>query len=163
METNMPTPPTARDALNEFGIDAICQDVSDGKSLTAIAKSVGTTIGSICTWLAADPERSARATAARRTTAWYWDEQAERELREAEPTTEGIARARELASHFRWRSSKINPRDYGDKVDVNHAGAIGIRPAPIDTSKLTVEQREVFREILLLAQARGQEIEGDAL
>jgi hypothetical protein len=28
--------------------------------LTAIAKSVGTTIGSIVTWLAADPERSAR-------------------------------------------------------------------------------------------------------
>jgi hypothetical protein len=156
----MPTPPTARNALNEFGIDAICRDVADGKSLTAIAISVGTPIGSIVTWLAADPDRSARATAARRATAWYWDEQAERELREAEPTTEGIAKALELASHYRWRASKISPREYGEKIDLHHGGTVSLRPAPIDTSKLTDEQREVFRTVLLLAQARDPGIDG---
>lgn len=111
----MPTPPTAREAFDALGIDAVCDLILDGKSQREIGAIAGASGGSFSAWLAADPGRSARANEARRATSWHWDEKAEQELREAPLTTEGIARARELASHFRWRASKIDPR-YGDRV-----------------------------------------------
>lgn len=111
----MPTPPTAREAFDALGIDAVCDLILDGKSQREIGAIAGATAGSFRTWLSEDAARSARATEARRNTACHWDEQAEAELREAPLTTEGIAKARELASHFRWRASKIDPR-YGDRV-----------------------------------------------
>lgn len=101
--------PIARDKLDAFGIDALCAAVSDGDSLSVIARRVGVSKGSLLNWLSADVDRSARAFEARRDTAWHWDEMAEEEIRIAEGTSEGIAKARELASHFRWRAAIINP------------------------------------------------------
>lgn len=119
----------ARERLDAFGIDAVCERIGDGSSLTDIAEEVTVSIGSLLTWLKADAERSARAREARRATAQSWDEQAEAELRAASDVFE-LAKARELASHFRWRASKIAPADYGDKVQ--HADADGnkLPPAP---------------------------------
>ena len=111
----MAPPPVAREALDAFGIDALCDLIADGVSLTAIAEKIGVAKGSLLTWISAESDRSARVTGARRATAWHWDELAESEIRNARLTSEGIAQARELASHFRWRASKIDPR-YGERV-----------------------------------------------
>jgi hypothetical protein len=49
-----------------------------------------------------------------------YDEQAEQELRSATDLFQ-LAKARELAQHLRWRASKINPKAYGDRLEVEAA------------------------------------------
>lgn len=110
--------------LNNYGIDAICQDILNGVTLTAIAETLEVSIGSLISWREADPERSARAREARARRAEMWDELAIAELREAkDPISLGIAK--EIAHHYRWRASKTAPADYGDKVQNEHTGANG--------------------------------------
>lgn len=157
----MPTPPTAREALDRLGIDAFCDEIANGKSLTKIAEMVGCNIASVSNWLSSDPQRSARALQARTNAAWYWDEQAEQELRDAKRTPEDVAIARELAQHFRWRSRVTDPANYGDKVDLHHRGAIAVASIPIEMQKLSIEQRETVRDVLLLASPRAIKSETD--
>ena len=62
--------------------------------------------------------REARIAAAR-----TFDEMAEAELRGATDPF-GLAEARELASHYRWKASKSNPREYGDKLEIDQRTTI---------------------------------------
>lgn len=101
--------------LDAYGVDAVCADIGDQMSLTAIAKAQGVSIGSLLTWCEADPERSARVREARTLMARYWDERAEVVISEAKDDFE-LKKARELAHHYRWRGSKIAPKEYGDKM-----------------------------------------------
>lgn len=39
-----------------------------------------------------------------------------------------MARARELAQHYRWKASKRNPRAFGDKVDITTQGEKIVTP-----------------------------------
>lgn len=121
----MAPPATAAAKLDRFGIDAVCEAIADRESLTSIASRVGVSIGSLITWLDADPERSARAKEARRATARAWDEAAEATLAHAEDEF-GLKKARELAHHYRWRASKISPAEYGDRIQQEHSGAVTI-------------------------------------
>jgi CRISPR/Cas system-associated protein Csm6 len=77
--------------------------------MTAIAKGLGVARSSLQAWLAADPKRTQRAIDARRLSADAWDELAEEVLLSAKDHVE-VARARELASHHRWKASKAGPR-----------------------------------------------------
>lgn len=133
----MPTP-SKQGLISDYGIDAICQDISDGLSMTSIAASLGVSFGTLNTWLSADPERSARVRETRIETAKLWDEKAVDGLKAAEDPFE-LARAKEIAFHFRWRSSKIDPRGYGDKIDLNHSGEMTLKGLPDDKveSRLT--------------------------
>ncbi len=116
----------SKDKLDAYGVDALCSDVSDTKTLTAIAQERGVSIGSLLAWIEADPERSARVREARARTARLWDERAEEEIRLA-PDEMALKKAKELAHHYRWRAAKIAPRDYGDKLEVDnkHSGSVG--------------------------------------
>jgi hypothetical protein len=117
------------EALDALGIDAVCDRIADGATLTAIAAEIEVSKGSLLAWLAADPDRSARAREARSLSARGWDEQAEAEIRRATDAFE-LAKARELAQHYRWRAAKIAPRDYGDKVQLADADGNKLPPAP---------------------------------
>lgn len=101
--------------LDAYGVEAVCADIGDGLSLTAIARTQGVSIGSLLTWCEADPERSARVREARTLMARYWDERAEAVIAEAADDFE-LKKAKELAHHYRWRGSKIAPKEYGDKM-----------------------------------------------
>lgn len=114
----------ARRALDEFGVESICESVYEGDSLTLIAKTVGVSIGSLIAWIAAEPERSARVNLARLETSRIWDEKAERGIEDATDDFE-LAKAKDLAHHYRWRASKIAPKIYGDKIQQEHTGADG--------------------------------------
>jgi hypothetical protein len=98
-------------------IAEVCRKIADGDSLTAIALSEGISVGSLSEWLEATPERSARAREARALSARTWDDKAETVIDEAGDPFE-LAKAKELAHHYRWRASKIAPREYGDKVAI---------------------------------------------
>lgn len=116
--------PVAQERLNAIGIDAVCSDLADGKTMTEIAIAAGVAFGSLHTWLDADPERSARAREARRRTARLWDEKATATI-EAATDTFQLAKAKEMAHHYRWRASKIAPREYGDKLAVGGDDEMG--------------------------------------
>lgn len=104
----------AREKLDALGVDAVCESIGDRNSLTAIAEQAGVSIGSLLTWIDADPERSARVREARASMARIWDEQAEAEIRQAGDDL-SLRKAKELAHHFRWRAAKVAPRDYGER------------------------------------------------
>lgn len=122
----MPTPPTASAALDELGIEAFCDKLIDGQSYTIIAKELGIGKSSIARWLAADAERSARAREALILSAATEADKAEAVLlghvKGAGDMALDPATKRELAFHYRWLARVRNPRDYGEKlqVDSNH-------------------------------------------
>ncbi len=107
----------AKAKCDEFGTDALCAALADGQSLTSLAAEIGVSIGTLLAWVADDDDRSARAREARTLAARLWDEKAERGIAEASDPFE-LARAKELAHHYRWRSSKHAPKDYGDKLEL---------------------------------------------
>lgn len=108
----------ARARLDKVGIDEIVEMIAvEGASLRGIATEVGVSAGSLLTWIEADPERSARVRDARAQLAKLWDEKAEDVLQQADDEFK-LKKARELASHYRWRASKTAPREYGDRVEV---------------------------------------------
>ena len=108
----------ARARLDKVGIDEIVEMIAvEGASLRGIANEVGVSAGSLLTWIEADPERSARVRDAREQLAKLWDEKAEDVLQQAFDEFT-LKKARELASHYRWRASKTAPREYGDRVEV---------------------------------------------
>ena len=91
--------------------------IEGGKSISQVASDFSVSRSTLWRWLESDPQRSARAREARQSSAESWDDKAERTLSDAGEPFE-LARARELAQHYRWRASKIAPKVYGDKLDV---------------------------------------------
>lgn len=139
-KTEPKTEPTAREKLDAFGIEAVCAAILHPKAMHAIADEIGVSQGSLVAWIGADSERSARAREARIHTAQMWDEKATQAIEAAADQFE-LARARELAQHYRWRASKIAPRDYGDKVAIG--GAADLPPVQsqslLDVSSLPTD------------------------
>lgn len=116
--------PEARIAIEAVGIDGVISKIEEGDSLTKIAKGIGVARGSLVTWIDADPDRSARARSAIEAAAEADDERALEaiEALNKDSTPGDIAKAREKASHHRWRAKIKNPRRYGDRIqaDVTH-------------------------------------------
>ena len=138
--------------LDSFGIDKVCECVTAGFSMRKIAEQAGVSTNAMWRWLLADLTRSARAKAARALTAWHWDEQAEEVINSATDALE-LTKARELAHHYRWRASKIAPKEYGDRLE--HAGSI-------DMNVGLADRLEAARQRVLAAAAGGAVIEGMA-
>lgn len=112
----MPSKPVAA----KLNIDAICDAILNGEMLSDIARSYGVSFAYLSKWISEDSDRSARAREARIAAAAAYEERAFDLIASAGDQFE-LARAKEMAHHLRWRASKINPRDYGDRqqVDVN--------------------------------------------
>lgn len=115
--------------LDDLGIDAVCELIEADMSYQAIADLLGLSVGSLANWLSADPERFARARASRQTSAAACDDKAERVLVELprDATPAQVARARELAQHYRWRAKSRDPQQYGDKVTQQHEGGVTLQ------------------------------------
>jgi hypothetical protein len=114
----MSAPATAAAKLDAIGIDDVCEMIASGMSMRRIAERAEVSVGSVANWLA-EPERSARARAARTNAAAHWDEEAERVIQDAESDSVEVQRARELAQHYRWRAKAFAPGAYGDRVQVD--------------------------------------------
>jgi hypothetical protein len=126
-------PLTPAQRCEKYGIEQLCADIQDTKTLNSIAAGLSVSIGTLLTWIDASSERSARAREARMRTAKLWDEKAETVIEDAKDPFE-LSKAKELASHYRWRASKIAPRDFGDKLALGGADDL----PPIRT--MTTEQ-----------------------
>ena len=126
--------PTIAERIEAFGIEAVCERLANGVTMTAIAEEIGVTVGKLSQWIASDEEHSARARESRIHAARIWDEKALSVIEQALDPFE-LQRAKELAHHYRWRASKTAPKEYGDKVTQEHTGADG---APIQ-ARIAVE------------------------
>lgn len=115
-----------RSAMEVMGDEALFDRLRAGETLTSIANSLGLkSVNTLLKWIASNEERSARAREARVAGSAMYDEMAQSAIESAtDPFS--LAKARELAQHFRWRASKLDPGSYGDKVQVdgaiNHKG-----------------------------------------
>lgn len=107
--------------MAELNIDAICEDIISGLSYRAIAAKYGTNYTAVFKFVS-DENHSARVTHARLLSGDIYADKAEQVLIEADGTMTEVTRAKELASHYRWKASKVNPKTFGDKVDVTSAG-----------------------------------------
>lgn len=112
--------PVAMQKMDALGIDKLCAAIVEGNTLTAIAKATSVSIGSLITWVEANPERSARAREARAQVARLWDELALQGIADAMDNFQ-LAKAKESAHHLRWRAAKIAPKEYGDKLALGQA------------------------------------------
>jgi len=115
--------PAVLSPLDALGIDEVCDRLVGGESQTAIAQSAGVHVATLCRWLAADPQRSARAREARLASAASFADMAAQKLESAADAFE-LAKARELASHYRWKASKANPREFGEKIEIDQKTTI---------------------------------------
>jgi len=113
----------AKEKLDQRGVEWLCNQIIDGQSQTSIAQSVGVSLATLSNWIAADIERSARVREARIASSRAYDEKAEQALMDARDPFE-LAKARELASHYRWKASKTNPKEYGERVEIDQKTSI---------------------------------------
>jgi hypothetical protein len=145
-------PPSADDKrthlakLDELGVETLCDAIRIPMSMREISDKLGISQGTLIAWIGATAERSARVKDARVATAQHWDNEATELITKAR-TPFQLAKAKELAHHFRWRAAKIAPKDYGDKLAIG--GASDLPPvktvAKLDVSGLPTE---VLAEIM---------------
>lgn len=139
--------------LDEFGVESLCDAIRMPLSMREISQLLGISQSTLVAWVAATPERSARVREARVSTAQHWDAEATELIAKAR-TPFQLAKAKELAHHYRWRATKIAPKDYGDKLAVG--GANDLPPvqtvAKLDVSGLSTE---VLAEIMRARDAAG--------
>ena len=124
--------------LLEESEEEIFSLIKDGEMLTTIAEMMGVSKAMLSEWLDSG-ERPVRAREARAKASAAWDEKAERGIAEASDAFE-LAKAKELAHHYRWRASKIAPKLYGDKVQTEVTGAEG---APLQITVQYVSPKKV--------------------
>lgn len=106
-------------------IDIICEMIVEGKSITEIAKRLNVNRMTIIE-VSAKPDYSARVREARINAADKFAEMAEEVLSKLKPKSTMIEmqKARELASHYRWKASKLAPKRYGDKIEQEITGSL---------------------------------------
>ncbi|MES2320194.1 MAG: hypothetical protein V4631_22175 [Pseudomonadota bacterium] len=139
-------PPSADDKrthlarLDELGVEIICDAIRIPMSMREISDRLNISQGTLIAWISTTPDRSARVRDARIATAQHWDNEATELIAKAR-TPFQLAKAKELAHHFRWRAAKIAPKDYGDKLAIG--GASDLPPvqtvAKLDVSSLSTE------------------------
>ena len=128
----------AQNKIERFGgVEAIEKALGMGESLSGICRQLSIDVVTLLKWIGADSERSLRIKEARRMSAVYWDDKADRVIEEAKDQFE-LDKAKQLVSHYRWRAKCIAPRDYGDRVQQEHTGADG---GPIQTETKVTAQK----------------------
>ncbi len=114
--------------MSEFyglSLEDITEKLESGSTLAQIAASCGKNRSMLTRWIQADEQRSASCARARQLGAAAHEERAEYEIRQASDPFE-LSKAKELAHHYRWRASKLAPREYGDKVETIHSGGVTV-------------------------------------
>lgn len=128
--------PVAQNKLDAIGIDAICTEVAECVTFREISSKYGVSLGVLSVWLSKHPEQYARSLEARA------EKMADDILSIADDgfndtyedkdgthtNYDVIARSRLRVDARKWLASKMFPKRYGDKVEVEsrHSGAIEV-------------------------------------
>ena len=124
-------PKAVSDSLPPYDLDLICGLLRDGENLTEVAKAFKRSRDSLRKWVIEDRARQTAVDEARHEGAHAYVEKAGAVLAEITPgaTKATIARARELAHHYRWMASKMMPKTYGERVELD--GHVSVDPLTI--------------------------------
>lgn len=115
--------------------DEICSQIADGMSLRKIClPKEMPTVGTVCLWLSKDREFSEQYARAREAQAETMADEIldiADEIPPMNPVTgaydSGAVNHKRLRIDSRkWIASKLLPKKYGDKVDVNHGGGVAM-------------------------------------
>ncbi len=117
--------------------DQVCREIAEGKSLKAICEQDGVPHrDTIHQWLADDSAFSDKYVRAREDQADFYAD----EIIDIADTEPDANKARVRIDARKWKASKLQPKKYGDKVDLNVSGTL---------EHLTNEQLESKLAILL--------------
>lgn len=105
--------------------DYILEALMNGASLRQICETEGMpNRGTIIRWVKEIPDFAAKYAHAREAQADIMDEKI---LEEAEKVTpETAAAARVKIDAYKWRAAKLKPKVYGDKLQQEHSGEVGL-------------------------------------
>ena len=107
--------------------DQICKRIASGEGLRAICRDEGMPgRQTVLDWLDSEKflEFRAKYARAREAQGDYLDEEMQEVANSATPESVHVARLRVLT--MQWRASKLAPKRYGDKVELEHAGKVQI-------------------------------------
>lgn len=140
---------SAKMILDELGIDAILDKIEAGQPVLKIAAELGITRRRLNEWVDETDEKRSAVRAARIEASHAYALKAEEVLTSlaSDSTQADIAKARELASHYRWMAKAISPADYGDRqtIEVKTPEVADMTDEEID--------REVAKKAAALARA----------
>ena len=103
----------------------------EGYSLVQICSAqVMPNRGTVIDWMNKRPDFADRVRAARAEQADLMDDLILAETQNATPETFQVAKVRIAA--YQWRASKLAPKKYGDRTDVNLSGSISIPEEQLD-------------------------------
>lgn len=113
--------------------DAICERLAEGESLRAICTDDDMPARrTVLDWLEKDEDFRAKYARAREAQADAMDD---RILQVADAATpENAAAARVKIDAYKWRASKLKPKVYGDKQQVEHSGGVSVVAGALDAS-----------------------------
>jgi phosphoribosylaminoimidazole-succinocarboxamide synthase len=103
----------------------ICEQIAQGKSLREICKADGMPAPStVCLWLSEDDKLAEQYAHAREQQADLYADEIIEIADTAKNEDAQVARLRVDAR--KWKASKLAPKRYGDKMDLNHGGTLKI-------------------------------------
>lgn len=104
--------------------DEICNLLIEGQSMVKICEREGMpSRATVLRWMAKDADFATKCARARELQADLMDDKI---LDTADASTSETAAAdRVKISAYQWRASKLAPKKYGDRLDLNHSGSIG--------------------------------------
>lgn len=136
--------------LEDIGTEDFIEKILDGKMITEIANSYEVSKATLLRWISADPDRQARARAAREEAVEGHLDKAELDIANAKDMFE-LQKAREMGLHLRWKASKIAPRDYGDKLQIDQT-----------TRVVNLSEEEILRQRETITKRLAEGAEGPA-
>ena len=120
--------------MMEAHADEIFEMLGSGTSILKISEHFGCSRTAIDNILESNP---ARATIAIKKSADGYADKAEKVLLDNDID---IARARELAHHYRWAAKMFNKSKYSDKIEVEHSGQVNVKKIGYDTDAEDLQQ-----------------------
>lgn len=127
----------------------------EGRTYKSISEELNVPMASLHAKLSS-PEYSARAREALIISADVFADKAEQVLIESnwDPNMGdfSLKKARELSQYYKWKASKRNPKNFGDKIDVHQTGEM---TQNISLSQLTFEQLKQLTGIDTTGSSEG--------
>lgn len=127
--------------------EKICEKIANGRSLRSICAEDGMpTTSTVCKWLIENKEFSEQYARARTRQADYFFEEIVEIADSVEADSAAVAKARLQVDARKWAASKIAPKKYGDKSELDVKSSDG---SMTPTVHLDVEEyRKIAKEVL---------------
>lgn len=128
-------------------IENICEKIANGRSLRSICAEDGMpTTSTVCKWLIENKEFSEQYARARDKQADYFAEEIIEIADSAEAESAAVSKAKLQIDARKWAASKIAPKKYGDKQEIDVKSSDGsMRP----TVRLNAEEfRKIAEDVL---------------